>query len=417
MSLLSSAMSAASGAVSGALSAGLAAALQSAPALLTYDALRTKYNEFSLPRSVIEFNGKPFEAGNIIVTDINVEATCGFEASVARFRLYNVFSPATGKFQYDLIQNDVTLGSALTIKLGYLSALSVVFVGFVANISFGFDPTDLPYIEITGMDAKGLMMASSYAAQLTAKSYGEAVSEILGRTAYEKLRTTGAVTSVNVTDTPDKKSGPTGGNGLGGGSKASAETIEMVEESDYEFVVKAAKKFNYEFFVDRGAIYFRKARSTNTVLMELGVGKGLLGFEVNYTLTGLVGSVEVRAMNPDTGKAISSVKQLTANISTGTRAKPLISGAKKVYIDPTVTSQEQADARASYLADEISYRLGTLECSCPGIPDLAPGQFVRVSGLGSPIDNIFYVTSVTHDFRSESGYQTKLIAKASEVKK
>ena len=109
-------MSAASGAVSGALSA----ALQSAPALLTYDALRTKYNEFSLPRSVIEFNGKPFEAGNIIVTDINVEATCGFEASVARFRLYNVFSPSTGKFQYDLIQNDVTLGSALTIKLGYL---------------------------------------------------------------------------------------------------------------------------------------------------------------------------------------------------------------------------------------------------------------------------------------------------------
>ena len=88
-----------------------------------------------------------------------------------------------------------------------------------------------------------------------------------------------------------------------------------------------------------------------------------------------------------------------------------------MYIDPTVTSQEQADARASYLADEISYRLGTLECSCPGIPDLAPGQFVRVSGLGSPIDNIFYVTSVTHDFRSESGYQTKLIAKASEVKK
>ena len=166
-----------------------------------------------------------------------------------------------------------------------------------------------------------------------------------------------------------------------------------------------------------GAIYFRKARSTNAVLMELGVGSGLLGFEVSYTLTGLVGSVEVRAMNPDTGKAISSVKQLTANISTGTRAKPLISGAKKVYIDPTVMSQEQADARASYLADEIGYRLGTLECSCPGIPDLAPGQFVRVSGLGSPIDNIFYVTSVTHDFRSESGYQTKLIAKASEVKK
>ena len=97
-------MSAASGAVSGALSA----ALQSAPALLTYDALRTKYNEFSLPRSVIEFNGKPFEAGNIIVTDINVEATCGFEASVARFRLYNVFSPPPA--------NSSTISSRMTSR-------------------------------------------------------------------------------------------------------------------------------------------------------------------------------------------------------------------------------------------------------------------------------------------------------------
>ena len=41
---------------------------------------------------------------------------------------------------------------------------------------------------------------------------------------------------------------------------ATDKTVEMVAESDYEFVVKAAKKYNYEFFVSGGNVYFRKAK-------------------------------------------------------------------------------------------------------------------------------------------------------------
>ena len=301
------------------------------------------------------------------------------------------------------------LGASFVLGLGYLGKLETVFVGFISRVSFGFDPSDLPYIEVTGMDVKGIMMASRYATQLTAKSYGEAVSEILKRTSYEKLRSANAITGLSISDTPDKQ--------VGGGNKASAETIEMVEESDYEFIVKAAKKFNYEFFVDRGVVHFRKAKSDASILMELGVGSGLVQFEIGYDITGLVGTVEVRAMNPGTGKVISSKKKLSNNLSTGSRAKGLVSGSSKVYIDPTVTTQEQADARAAYLAEEVSYRLGSLECTCPGIPDLAPGRFIKIAGLGVPVDNTFYVTSVVHDFRQDSGYQTRLIAKAAEVQK
>lgn len=390
-------------------SVGLTGGLAGASASLTYKNLVSKYQGFSQPEAWVEFNGKPFNDSSIIVTDINVEATCGFEASVARLRLYNVFDKQTGKFTYDSIKQSVMLGASFVLGLGYLGKLETVFVGFISRVSFGFDPSDLPYIEVTGMDVKGIMMASRYATQLTAKSYGEAVSEILKRTSYEKLRSANAITGLSISDTPDKQ--------VGGGNKASAETIEMVEESDYEFIVKAAKKFNYEFFVDRGVVHFRKAKSDASILMELGVGSGLVQFEIGYDITGLVGTVEVRAMNPGTGKVISSKKKLSNNLSTGSRAKGLVSGSSKVYIDPTVTTQEQADARAAYLAEEVSYRLGSLECTCPGIPDLAPGRFIKIAGLGVPADNTFYVTSVVHNFRQDSGYQTRLIAKAAEVQK
>ena len=390
-------------------SVGSAGGAAGASASLTYKNLASKYQNFSQPEAWVELNGKVFNDKAIVITDINVEATCGFEASVARLRMYNVFDKQTGKFTYDAIKQSVVLGASFVIALGYLGKLGTVFVGFVSRVSFGFDPSDLPFIEVTGMDVKGIMMANRYAAQLTAKSYGEAVSEILKRTSYEKLRSAKAITALNISDTPDKQAG--------GSNKASAETIEMVEESDYEFIVKAAKKFNYEFFVDRGAVYFRKAKNDASILMELGIGSGLIQFDIGYDSTGLVETVEVRAMDPGTGKVIASKKKLSNNLSTGSLAKGLVSGSTKVYIDPTVTTQEQADARASYLAEDVSYRLGSLECVCPGLPDLAPGRFVKVTGLGVPVDNTFYVTSVVHDFRQDSGYQTRLTGKAAEVQK
>ena len=88
-------------------SVGLTGGLAGASASLTYKNLVSKYQGFSQPEAWVEFNGKPFNDSSIIVTDINVEATCGFEASVARLRLYNVFDKQTGKFTYDSIKQSV----------------------------------------------------------------------------------------------------------------------------------------------------------------------------------------------------------------------------------------------------------------------------------------------------------------------
>jgi len=374
-----------------------------------YTQLQNKYQDFAFPQTEIELNGKVFsdKSGQMIVSDINVELTCGFEASVASFRIYNVYDAKTGKFKYEEIKKSVFLGSSVTIKLGYLDALETVFVGFVADVNFVFDINDLPYVEITGMDVKGVMMSNNYATQLTAKSYGEAVKEILQRTAYSKLQSGKAITSINVTDTPDKQAG---------NQKVSAETIEMVSESDYEFVVKAAKKFNYEFFSDCGTVYFRKAKSNTSPLMELGVGKGIVSFHIGYSLSGIVETIEARSMDPGTGKILTAKSKFSNKLSTSGKAKGLVSKSKKIYIDSTISSQNQADARVAYLMETMSYRLGCLECECVGMPELVPGRFITLDGLGSPVDNTFYLTTVTHDFRETGGYKTKLIGKAAEVK-
>jgi phage protein D len=202
----------------------------------------------------------------------------------------------------------------------------------------------------------------------------------------------------------------------GAAAKASAERVEMVAESDYDFIVKAAKKYNYEFFVEKGAVRFRKAKMGATTITELSVGKGVRSFEISYGVTGLVETVEARALNAGNGKLITSSKKLTSTLSGGSKAKGLIAKSSRVYIDPTIASREEADARVDSIMEEMRFRLGSLECECVGIPELLPGHYVSVSGVGSPVANTFYITRVTHELDDRHGYCTRLWGKAAELK-
>lgn len=379
---------------------------------LTFSQLKSKYYDMVIPQALIELGGKQFEnkSGDMIINDVHIELSAGFEASVATFNIYNVFDHQEGAFRFDEIKNQVVIGKNVTIKLGYQEKLETVFVGFVAAVSFCYENGSLPYIEVTAMDLKGIMMGGSYAYQCTAGDYGSAVREILQRTAYEKLKSAGGFAEVSVDDTPDKKQG--------GNNKETDYTIELVSESDYEFIVKAAKKFNYEFFIDRGKVYFRKAKSNRSTLITLSTAAGITDFRVEYSLTGLVAEVEARAMDAGQGKIIKSKQkypQAGGRISTASNAKSLLGGGSKVFIDPTIRTQSDADSRAASLTEEMSYRLGSLEGTCIGLPELVPGRFMKIEGLGSPADNLFYLTHVVHDINDVTGFRTKITGKANKI--
>lgn len=382
---------------------------------LTYKSLQDKYLDFGHPRAAVELGGTTFssEGNDIIVGEIQVEITSGYEASVATFRLYDVFDPYTGNFRYSNVGKQVLLGNSVSIYMGYLSAVEKVFVGFISGVAFGYDEGDLPYIEVSAMDVKGLMMGGSYARQLTATTYGAAVKEILTRTGDGKIQSLGGVTAISVSKTPDEPDV-----GIPAGAempKSSPITVEMVGESDYEFVVRAAKRYNYEFFVDRGAVLFRPMKSNTALLMTMGVREGIRTFRVEYSLTSVVGEIEARAMDPGKGKVISVNSKFNNTISTGSKAKQLMGKGAKVYLDASITSQEEAQARVNSLMEQMSYRLGSLDADCVGIPDLVPGRFIKLAGLGTPVDNQFYITSVTHSFSGDNGFTTHIIGCANQV--
>ena len=378
----------------------------------TYQQLQEKYADFSHPRARVLLGDKSFDSvgAGMAVNDIHIETTSGFEAGVASFRLFDVFDPSKGKFFFEKVKKQVVMGNSVTIQLGYLDTLETVFVGFVSGVAFGYDPGELPYIEVSAMDVKGVMMGGTYAAALKATTYSAAVKEVLERTGEGQLRQMGGITAMDISRTPDADGT------MNGGKKSRPISVEMVGESDYEFVVRAAKRYNFEFFVDRGKVVFRPAKKDASLLIKMGSRTGLRGFRIEYSLTGVVGRIEARAMDPSKGEVISAKERFNNTLSTSSKAKQLMGKGSKVYLDASVTSREEAESRVASLMEQMSYRLGSLEADCVGIPDLTPGRFIEVSGMGVPADNRFYLTSVTHDFTSDGGYRSHIEGCADRVK-
>lgn len=386
-----------------------ASALNTTPKF-TYEGLQKEYTDFSHPRAKVRLGDKEFDSigKGMIINDIHVELTAGYEASVASFRIYDVYDTARGEFRYDEISKQVLMGNSAEIRMGYIDKIKTVFKGFITGVAFAFETGGLPYIEVTAMDVKGVMMGGSYAKSLSEKTYGAAVKKIFEMSAGGELLSLGGS---EIDATPDEK------NSVGGEDKSSPVTVEMVGESDYEFVVRAAKRYNYEFFVECGKVIFRPAKKDQSILIKMGSRTGLQNFNIQYSITGVVGKIEARAMDPGAGEVISVSRMFTNDISVGREAKKLVGKGAKVYLDASISSKQDAESRVAALMEKMSYRLGSLEADCVGMPELLPGHFMEVDGMGAPADNRFYISTVTHDFTSERGFATHITGCAAKVVK
>ncbi len=378
---------------------------------IKYEDMKAKYGGFLYPAFKIVIGDKDLSAvkSGVVVYDLEAELSAGFEASVVSFRVTEILDAKDSKYSADIMKKYLVLGASAVISVGYASKLEQIFMGFISKVRFIHDEDCPMQAEVMAMDVKGIMMSNAYSRQLTAKTYSDAVKEIFAGNRYQKIQSAGIFNSqLSISDTPDKNKNQSS-------EQESADTIEMVDESDYEFVVKAAKKFNFEFFISNGNVIFRKNDSEKKVRITLGAGKGIRTFDITYDITGLVEQVEARGMNDGEGKLISATEKLNNKLWSGNTVKAVLEGSKKVYFDPTIRDKEEAELRAASIMHNMSNRFGYLECVCDGIPEILPGCLIKLEGLGAQADNTFYITEVSHMISDIRGYRTKIIGKAASL--
>lgn len=364
------------------------------------------------------------------IDDIYVNLSCEYKANIATFTIVGAFDEGDMSFGVEDAKKYILLGSSVKIEMGYGTTAREVFRGYIARVAFNYDKdaNRSPGIVVTAMDVKGIMMVNCYSKRLTAKYYSDAVQEIFNSQTYQTLISNQIVTSYNVTATPDKpQADAAGGTGAvpaapgAAGAPGAAPTdlptdrIEMAAESDYDFIVRAAKRFNYEFFTLGAYVYFRKAKENAEVLLEIDPSCAIFSYNIEYDLTGLVGTVEVRGIDAGKGSVITAKKKNSNKLSLGSKAKALVSKQTKVYFDPSADTKESAEQRATSLMENISYRLASLDIEIAGLPEIIPGSYITLIGIGSAISNTYYITETTHYIDHEGTYLTRIIGKAATM--
>ena len=384
-------------------------------AALDFDSLYKRYKNFYYPSARLYLGGqdpKQDKKLTINVIDYDIQLTSDLKASIAVFTLGGLYSPNSGAFYTGDAKKYLLLGMPVKILLGYSNDVTEVFRGYIARIDFCYDdsvPTGT-LVRVTAMDVKGVMMANNSSKRLKASSYSDAVKEILNQAPYQSLQNSEVITNIDVTDTPDKQQG-----GDQNQNQSEDKRIEMVAESDYEFVVKAAKKFNYEFFSVGGNIAFRKAKANTQELAEFYPSDMIINYDISYDITGLPGEIKVRTHDIGKASKIEVKKKNSSTFSLGGKAKPIISGQTYVYIDSSIETQQDAETRANYLLEDLSYRFGSIRMTLVGIPELVPGRFIILKEFGDAVSNKYYITDVNHLYTEGGKFYTVIEGKASTL--
>ncbi len=385
--------------------------------------LKNKYDLFREPKVAVSIDGKDIKGEDgLAVAAAEIELTAGYEASMATLTLTGCYDPDSRSFDIKKTKQYLYMGSSVIVYLGYGSSLREVFRGFIARVHFlipQFIEDEIPKIELTCLDVKGLLMANRHSKRLKSQYYSDAVREVLEANSFimQKDSSGSNFTELNINNTPDKPQGASGGGTGGGGTQQTTDRrVEMVEESDYDFIVKAAKRYNFEFFVVGGNLYFIEAKKNTDPLIELNPLMGMIDLDVGYDITGLVKSVVVRNIDMEQGKYIGNKMKSKSKISMGNKAKPLIENQSLVYIDPTTDSKEEAGYRAAYLMNNVDYRLGSVTGVFVGMPEIIPGRFITLTDFGQPLNNNFYITSVRHSMTPRE-FTTRFEGVANEIGK
>lgn len=366
--------------------------------LITYDELKKEYGMFEFPKCELELGGKSFaeNKSGFIISDVAVVLSCTYEAAYALCRIYNI-TEKDGKYNMKDLSKWAGLGMEAKLSLGYGETMRPVFHGFVSELRFFSDEVSGIGAELEILDVKALLMASCNAKNLVAKNYSQAVKEVLQELFTGAAGSAGIVQSMKVSMPSQSETG----------DPELMRNVEMNSESDYEFLLRAAKKFNCEFFTSLGTVYFRKFREDADIIAELSPGEGVRSWDISYNMTGLVEIVEVRGTDDASGSPLNLKSKLPMKFGKKSRAKDFIKGTRKVYIDPSIKDKTEGEHRLAQICSNIAERFGDLTIRTVGIPDLSPGNYILLSGFGDGVDNRFYIRTVEHRL-GDDGFETTL---------
>lgn len=340
----------------------------------TFAQLAQKYSNFMVPALKVKRQGKDLIAAEKLAVD-NIQLALSLDnASSCRFSVVNAYDLKARTFDPN-IKSKLMLGTVLDVELGYGSATTPVFKGYVSELTYDFQ--DAPALQVTVLDVRRLMMEGQSRMLIhSVRSYSQAFTEVMQR--YQKI-----CTQLVIDKTDD-------------GLTGLAQTT-----SDYVFVAKElAWKADREFFVLAGKAYFRTPRKEEAPILPLEWGAGILSFSRSALYHDAV--VQVIGFDEQNKKALQGEAQSKA---TDPQTSVVSEPQPTVLAEPDAVETEQVNKRAQTEDKKRRRRAQDGLGTCIGLPEIVPGRFIELKKLDRDLDGKYYVKSVEHNLGAD-GFTT-----------
>lgn len=191
--------------------------------------------------------------------------------------------------------------------------------------------------------------------------------------------------------------------------------------SNYDFLRQRCEQIDYELLMSGTTLLFRPSAEGGNPKRTLNYPKDLSDVSLNLRIPTMGDEVKV------TGYDIESNQAITATASSGT-ASDSMGGQETGYQaasdfpdssilleQPNISNAEalQAVANAQYQRNLCSFIEGN--ASIVGDPVLVAGVNIKLTGLSTNFDGIYYITSSTHRFDNDNGYTTDIKLRRSGI--
>lgn len=293
------------------------------------------------------------------------------------------------------------LGNRIHVQLGYANRLVSMMRGQIATLSPRFPESGPPTLQVNVLDGL-LRLRDSKPPEGKEKRFENVYDWEIAERIAERNGLRSQVT----------KSGPR------------QPVVVQPNQSDAAFLKERAKRIDFDVFIltdpDSGEDTLHFVRPTDgrdsrpIRVYELVWGESLIEFSPVLTLSRQVASVTVHGWDPlikEPITATATADDLPSNPGGGTSgpaaaAKIGGGGKEEAVVDAPVFSQQEAEELAKALLADRAYEFVTGSGRVIGLPDLRPGDNIRLLRLGQRFSGTYYVKKVEHTLGA-SGFTTQ----------
>lgn len=275
-------------------------------------------------------------------------------------------------------------GAVCALSLGYAGQAGNVFSGFLYDVMWD-DPLgqEVILLDAVCLDVRGRLMLAACAGAGAKRNASQLIGDILGQPCCTQLSS-----RRTVQPPPEGWDLPLLHPGL----------------SDYSVICRAADFFCYEFYAFGEELYFGKPRPESSPAVIFDGPNGLLRLSRRRTLAGQCAAVAVGGTDGK-GERICARHPRRRDSGFGAARMAGALTGDLCQPEPFVRTMAQAKYLSEARMEQRQRRAGGLVGHGVGLPELRPGRFMEITGLGSIANGSYYVHTVRHVL-DETGFES-----------